>query len=1210
MGEVFRTHDRLTGQVVALKRVRLPLHIGPVAIALDKETSLGLDPTTAPEAPQPPWRPVEARASTAFVGAAGSAPQTVGHGPTRGPHPPKLAATFQAPISAEDRTQACPATPNISVPDPSPELQELRVHLTQEFRTLAGLRHPHIVSVLDYGFDRDHQPYFTMELLEDAVPLDKAARDQPLSVQVSLLLQILQALTYLHRRGVLHRDLKPGNILVVPGPHGPRVKLLDFGLALLTQDLRARNAEIAGTLGYMAPEVLAGASPSEASDLFAVGVMAHEMFVGTHPLGSHLTAALVREFLGPAPIFTADDRLPTALSAVLRRALCRAPSERYADAAVFGQELARAVGLPIPVETIEIRESFLQSATFIARDEELATLRRALANVAAGHGAVWLVGGESGVGKSRLLDELRTLVLVRGIHLVRGQAVSAGGGAYQVWRGALRPLCMDAVLDELDAGVLQTVVPDIARLQDRPISEPPALDPESAQIRLLATIEKLLLTQREPLVVLLEDLHWADPGSLAVVSRLLRSVAHHPLLIVGSYRNDERPDLADEIPGAHVLNLSRLRASEIEKLSTSMLGEVGKRKDVVALLERETAGNAFFIVEVVRALAEEAGNLGKIGTESIPMRVAAGGVSAVLSRRLGRVPEAARPLLYASAVLGRELDLRTLRTLAETQGEDVEAQLQACSLVLVLEVSEGKWRFAHDKLRETLLDGMAKEERAHWHLRIGEAMERAHAENLEQYAAALAYHFDAAGEQARALPHRLVAGERAMRTGAVHEAIEHLERVVALADTVVLAPHLHAHSMALLSRAYHGAGRPHECMQLLQRMFGMMGISLPTSSLKLLLDTTYLLGRHVGFQLGILSHRSVDDSQEAAWLTEAIDATVSTIEASVLALTPGRLLHFYLAFMHKAEQLGDPIRLAYGYVFLGFFFSATPLRWLADMYLQRARQLLAQTATTPLEAWVLLNNVEAVRHLANGEMEQAHRCFGEGLDLIRRTGRWNQELMFLLHQSIVEQWQGHSGIQEGSVAARDELARKVNSAQVAVWGRGIESVNALRNGDLERAAQLLQEGGEQRKRAGDRAGDVLLGGLSALCELRRGDPLKARRIADETLDLIGSAVSPAYGQLDGIAALVEVCIALWAAAPAGREKNDRKLRVEQSLQVLWTFSVMLPVGRPQAWLWSSRYASLRGHPRLASWLLRKAQRAASASGRPFDEEQVKQALDS
>ena len=116
----------------------------------------------------------------------------------------------------------------------------------------------------------------------------------------------------------------------------------------------------------------------------------------------------------PAPIFTEDARLGPELSAVLRRALARAPGERYPDAAAFGQALALAAGLPPPAETAEIRESFLQAAAFVARAAELSTLRSALDEAIAGRGSIWLVGGESGVGKSRLLDELRTLALVRG----------------------------------------------------------------------------------------------------------------------------------------------------------------------------------------------------------------------------------------------------------------------------------------------------------------------------------------------------------------------------------------------------------------------------------------------------------------------------------------------------------------------------------------------------------------------------------------------------------------------------------------------------------------------------------------------------------------------------------------------------------------------------------------------------------------------------
>lgn len=424
----------------------------------------------------------------------------------------KLHTAFSETLDAPARGKADGAA---SQREPSPEVQSLRLHLAQEFRTLSGLRHPHIVSVLDYGFDKEQQPFFTMDLLEAALPIDMAARLQPLPLRITLLLQVLQALAYLHRRSVLHRDLKPSNILVVSDPRGPQVKLLDFGLAMLVNDLHSQFAEVAGTVGYMAPEILLGAPSSAASDLFAVGVIAHELLVGTHPLGSRPTAALVQDFLGTAPIFSGATGLGAELSEVLRRALCRHPAERYVDAMAFAQDLARAAELPPPVESVEVRESFLQAAPFVARDKELATLRHALEEAATGNGAAWLVTGESGVGKSRLLEELRTLALVRGARVVRGQAVSSGGATFQVWQAALRPLCLDAPIDEAHSGVLQSVIPDIATLTGRGVQEPPALDPQSAQTRLFGAIEKLFATQKEPHLILLEDLHWAEPASEA-----------------------------------------------------------------------------------------------------------------------------------------------------------------------------------------------------------------------------------------------------------------------------------------------------------------------------------------------------------------------------------------------------------------------------------------------------------------------------------------------------------------------------------------------------------------------------------------------------------------------------------------------------------------------------------------------------------------------
>lgn len=160
---MFAAHDRLTGQAVALKRVRL------------------------------------------FQDSRGSAPAVNGAAK-------RELGTADTMALATPSSTGTAIAETLTAPEQTPEYLSLRLHLAQEFRTLAGLRHPHIVSVLDYGFDESRSPYFTMELLDNASPLDKAARNQPMETRLGFLMQILQALAYLHRRRVLHRDLKPGTI--------------------------------------------------------------------------------------------------------------------------------------------------------------------------------------------------------------------------------------------------------------------------------------------------------------------------------------------------------------------------------------------------------------------------------------------------------------------------------------------------------------------------------------------------------------------------------------------------------------------------------------------------------------------------------------------------------------------------------------------------------------------------------------------------------------------------------------------------------------------------------------------------------------------------------------------------------------------------------------------------------------------------------------
>src|SRR5262245_13348925 len=439
---------------------------------------------------------------------------------------------------------------------------EMRRALAQEFKLLASLRHPNVITVLDYGFGEDGEPYLVMDLEEHAMTILEAGTGEPVAVQADLLVQTLRALLYLHRVGIIHRDLKPENVLVVRG----QVKVLDFGLSVRRGEESAEDRELAGTPGYIAPEVLRGEGPSEQSDLYALGVIAYELFVGQLPLPSHNLLAPSTTLPRPT------DPVPPALRPVLEKLLHPDVRGRYADAARVIAEFSQALGWPLSVETVATRESLLQAAPLVGREREIDTLYGALGAAADARGTTWLVAGESGVGKSRLLDELRTRGLVDRFVVLRGQAVAQGGSPYHPWRLIVSNLLLWTAVSAADAEVLKQIVPDIARLGKIPVGHPPQLDLEATQTRLMLTVEALFRQQDRPVLVMLEDMHWAGSESLKLLAWLAQPTAPMQALFVASFRDDEAPALNETIPGARVLELERLDPEASSALAETMIG--------------------------------------------------------------------------------------------------------------------------------------------------------------------------------------------------------------------------------------------------------------------------------------------------------------------------------------------------------------------------------------------------------------------------------------------------------------------------------------------------------------------------------------------------------------------------------------------------------------------------------------------------------------
>lgn len=669
-----------------------------------------------------------------------------------------------------------------------------RMGIIREFQTLASLHHPNVVRVYGYGFDPGLGPYFAMELLEDPATILSAARGCRIERKAGLLAEVLRAVGYLHRRGVIHRDIKPSNVLVSKG----LVKVVDFGVALMS----SRATHVAGTIEYMAPELLRGEQPSESTDLYAVGIVAYELFAGAFPIGKNSMTRFLASVLGtesdptlPGGIaelvaarqarewarspasgvgnvdITEGDGLtwpetaevPEGIRTVIEKLVARDPSARYKRPEDVLLDLGRAISISLPIETAETRESFLTAARFVGREAELAELSRALEEAFRGKGSGYLLGGESGVGKSRLIAELRTMAMVKGFWVAEGQSLVSGGAPYEEWLDVLRAAALRAadVLDD-EASVLGEVVPDIEALLGRPVAKAEVTTADQAEDRLWSAIAALLRRIDQPGLIIMEDLHWVRGESLSLLKRLSKLAPSLGLFLLGSYRSDEAPGLKDKLNEFNPLMLNRLPPDAVRALSASMLGAQGEQPELVRYLHQQTEGNAFFVVEVVRALAEQAGSLTAIGQGRLPEHLFTLGLSKLVERRVDHVSPAFRPLLELSAVLGRQIDEKVLKWAFSEA--DIEAFLMEGTTAAVLESVGAGFRFSHDKLREGIVARLSSERCKELHTLAAEGLTAIYTgPEAEPRHAAVALHWSLAGRDEEAGKHYLAAAVYAMR---------------------------------------------------------------------------------------------------------------------------------------------------------------------------------------------------------------------------------------------------------------------------------------------------------------------------------------------------------------------------------------------------------------------------------------------------------------
>jgi tetratricopeptide (TPR) repeat protein len=1038
---------------------------------------------------------------------------------------------------------------------------DLRLSLAKEFRFLASMVHPHIISVLDYGFDDHQQPYFTMELLDSTATILDTGKAQPLDTQIALLVELLQALAYLHRRGIIHRDLKPSNILT----SNQHIKVLDFGLSASDTDTSQKDDSLSGTLTYIAPELFIGMPPSESNDLYAVGIIAYQLFSGRHPFNTDNVAQLIYDTVNSEPNCSpAALGVKAEVALVVKHLLAKKPVQRYSSAAEVIVALQEATRQALHVETVATRESYLQAAKFIGRDDDLRRLLEALANVIQGSSQSWLIAGESGVGKSRLLDELRIQSLVRGAYVVQGQAVS-GEFAYHLWRDVARWLSLQSDLSDLEAGVLKVLVPDVATIRQQMVPDPPLLDPQSTQDRLIATFETLLSRQHQPLVLILEDLHWADTESIKLLSRLVQSNALGQLLIVGSYRDDEVPYLPQQLPAMRVHKLERLSSDHIAALSAAILGKPGKDPKLIGFLQRETEGNAFFLIEVIRTLAEHIGELDKIHDDTLPEQITAIGIQNVVKRRLERLPDDIRSRLNLAAVLGREIDLSVLEAAQPTY--DWIAWLAHCAEYGVLDIQDERWRFAHDKLREGVLVELDGEARAQLHCQVAQAIEVVYRDQ-PAYAAMLAYHWNKAGDIEQERHYSALAGERALQEGASQEAVRLLSRTLELGipDTIQ-----QAHLAQLLSEAFWTLGELDKSFQYALETLHILDFRVPQTPAQVSLQMISQLLRQAAHRLVprlAIRHslgKQAKVIRTAARTYERLAILYYFENQSLLAV------YSNMKALNLNEQREPSPELARCYSYASVGFNLIRLPGVGEYYLK----LGLQTAQIDLAASYWATAAGGVFWIGKGDFDKAELLLNKALEITRQIG--NPRGVFDINF-------GYSVLNYAS--ARFEECRKT------AWESYASSIQSgltigLRTAIMFDVAVLLVQDRlsemriefqtlEDIAQAANASEQICIYALLGACYRRLGDSLAAHKFVETGYELALKAPPTVYSSLLGYTLLAEAFLAKWEVGDTAQA-----VPAKQIVSVLGHYAAVYRVGVPTAQRVTGLYHWLNGQHKKA-----------------------------
>ena len=697
------------------------------------------------------------------------------------------------------------------------------IRFKHEIKAISKLNHPNIIKIISAG-DYENTPFVVMELIKGQNLSNYIKTNKNISIDnfVKIIKTLSDTLSYVHSENLLHRDIKPTNIMLVNDKNKIKIKLLDFGIALIMELKNITDEQhIAGTFGYMSPEAtgIIKKKVDERSDLYSVGVVFYKLLTKENPFSAKKLNVLLHQQVtsNPKIPIKLNKNVPKIISNIAMKLLEKEQDYRYQSARGLSHDLDRILNKETDfiLGQKDQKVVLTYQTRLIGREEELEKIKGYINNARNNQGSLCLIAGEPGAGKSRLVETVKEYLYEQGYDkgglFLEGRCLSQTNKIpYQPFKDVINEYVKKYEgLDEKgreeekkriyeNVGELGEILTRLNVNMKEILDNVPSLitlDPERENQRFLTVISNFFLKlsfRNQACIVYLDDLQWADEGSLRLLQEIVSGINKTNLIILGTYRVNEVNESHSllkimeetETKGYPIAQIE-IRSFDIERMNKLVSGILGETEDKTRKLSEyvfdKSEGNPFFAITIIREIVEQKAiewkeeyweeDWEKIKAISIPDNI----IDMIL-RRLEDIPLDLDNLLKIGSTIGKEFEVDILNNLLSIEKEKVVSLIDEAINGQLIErslINKGNVIFTHDRIKEAFHEKMSKKERIHNHLIVGTELEKRYEENKEEVIFELAHHFTEGKEKEKSLKYLIPAAQKAKENYANEEAVKY-----------------------------------------------------------------------------------------------------------------------------------------------------------------------------------------------------------------------------------------------------------------------------------------------------------------------------------------------------------------------------------------------------------------------------------------------------